>query len=838
MIDPRAPDYANTPVSSARPPGHYTPHDPAAAPLVSVITPYFNTGPVFHETARSIFNQSLQRWEWLIVDDGTTDPEALQVLETYRQKGSDPRIRVLSLDRNLGPGGARNYAVAQSRAPYILPLDADDLIEPTTLEKCLWFLESFSEYAFVKGHNVGFGEQEYLWTGGFHSGARILHENVGTIVALIRRSVFQAVGGFDESLRQGNEDWDFWLRCADRGHWGGLIPEYFDWYRRRPSGHWPWEAIDLGERQAAFRRRMQERYPRLYAGGFPHIQPQDSAPYAPLRPAPPVTNPLRHDRPRLLMILPWLTMGGADKFNRDLVEQLTRRGWDVSIATTLSAENVWLPDFARFTPDIFVLPRFLKQNDYPLFLRYLIESRTPDVVLVSNSELAYTLLPYLRAHCPAPAYVDYCHMEEEYWKSGGYPRYAVAYQPQLDLNIVASRHLKRWLEARGADPQRVEVATINVDPDAWTPDPKQRAAVRTTHRISDGTPVLLYAARLCPQKKPRVFAAVMKALAARGLDFVALVAGNGEDEPWLREYIAHHRLKNHVRMLGAVPSDAMPGLMAAADVFFLSSLWEGIALAIYEAMSAGLAIVGADVGGQRELVTPECGTLITPGDDEAESAAYTEILADLLADPARIRAMGARGRARIQAEFPLDRMGDRMVELLDQAQAWQRRAPRAGIGPALAGEYATLGLEYARTNTQLDEIWHRHVAMSAGTAVVTRAAIPRINSGLLAAEELECIENSRFWRLTQRLKRSPVYRWAARLRFGPDWDRSNLYLDPQQRLDEIKGSRAYRLIRAVKRTALYRWYARRKYGPGFDQTPFDQTVGAQPPADVGAHGGR
>ena len=66
-------------------------------------------------------------------------------------------------------------------------------------------------------------------------------------------------------------------------------------------------------------------------------------------------------------------------------------------------------------------------------------------------------------------------------------------------------------------------------------------------------------------------------------------------------------------MLGGVPNEKMRDLLAAADIFFLPSRWEGIALAIYEAMSMGVAVVGAIVGGQAELVTPECGVLIPRG---------------------------------------------------------------------------------------------------------------------------------------------------------------------------------------------------------------------------------
>ena len=100
--------------------------------------------------------------------------------------------------------------------------------------------------------------------------------------------------------------------------------------------------------------------------------------------------------------------------------------------------------------------------------------------------------------------------------------------------------------------------------------------------------------------------------------------------------------------------------MKSADLFFLPSEWEGVAVSIYEAMACGVAVVGADVGGQRELVTPECGVLIAKGNAQHEVDAYARVLAELLANPSELKKMGAAGRARVSAGFQLDEMGQNM----------------------------------------------------------------------------------------------------------------------------------------------------------------------------------
>ncbi len=344
--------------------------------MVSLVTPFFNTGPVFHETAESVFRQSLQQWEWIIVDDGSDFADDASMLDAYASR--DPRISVVRSSGRKGPAAARNLGVSLARAPYVAFLDSDDLYEPTALEKWLWFLERHSQYAMVKGFQVGFGAEEYVWREGFHSGAAVLERNIIQTACMIRRQIYQSVGGMDETIRGGMEDWDFWLRCADAGHWGGTIPEVLDWYRRRASHHDRWEDWDSASRQSAFKGELRGRYPRLYEDGFPRPEGSYNLPYAEIPPPPAFENRLCH-KPgvtRLLLVLPHLALGGSDQCNIDLISQLTARfSYEITVATTLPSGHAWRHRFEALTPDIFTLDTFLELRDYPSFLVYLIRSR-------------------------------------------------------------------------------------------------------------------------------------------------------------------------------------------------------------------------------------------------------------------------------------------------------------------------------------------------------------------------------------------------------------------------------------------------------------------------------
>jgi glycosyltransferase involved in cell wall biosynthesis len=269
MVDSVKPDFANSPASSLRPVYGYAPAYGSALPAVTIGTPFRDTGAIFHETARSVLRQSLQQWEWLIVNDGSTDVHALPILDCYRHV--DERIRVIDVPHTRGPGAARNAGYEEARAPFVLQLDSDNLVEPTAAEKWLWYLATHEDAAFVKGWSVGFGAEEYLWRHGFHDGQAFLDRNLVDATALVRKSAHRRAGGYDASIQDGLEDWDFWLRCANAGLWGDTVPEFLDWYRRRESHAHRWKNWDNGDRQASFRMHLMERYPALWNGCFPRL---------------------------------------------------------------------------------------------------------------------------------------------------------------------------------------------------------------------------------------------------------------------------------------------------------------------------------------------------------------------------------------------------------------------------------------------------------------------------------------------------------------------------------------------------------------------------------------
>lgn len=692
MIDPRNPDYSNTPAAASRPAYPYRPAA-EAPPTVSIITPFYNTGDVFAETARSVFGQSFQEWEWVIVDDGSTEPAAVQRLAAVER--SDTRIRIVR-QANRGPSAARNAAFSASRGRYLCLLDSDDLIEPTFIEKAVWFLESHPQFGFCNSWTVHFDEARFLWKAGFERGRKFLQGNSGPPIAVVRREAYQASGGFDESIVFGHEDWDFWLRLAKSGYWGHTLPEFLAWYRNRRSGRFA---------KVMASRRIHEQFQDFIAGKyaglearFPDPEIPPPGPFATISEDLPFGNRLAAGGPGILFLVPWLVTGGADKVNLDWIRGLAGRGYRLSVCATLQAKHEWHPEFCAATPDVFILRHFLELRDFPRFLVYLIRSRRIATVIISGSTVGYQLVPYLRSRCPGVVFLDLTHVAEPHWLNGGHPRFGAGYQDQLDLNIVTTSHLRDWMAGRGADPARIEVCYTGVE--APAPDAAgRRQALRGRLQVPQETPVLVYAGRICAQKRPAMLAEILRQLAALGVAFSCLVVGDGELLPALRRQVRRYGLKQRVQFFGTVNHAKWLEILEAADIFLLPSEYEGISVALYEAMAREVVPVVSAVGGQPEVVTPDCGVLVPPG--KGEAGIYVSVLSELINDPARRAAMARAGRSRIQANFSLDQGLDRLIAGMDRAQALAGSEPRQPVSAGFARELATFAVEYARLTSPL-----------------------------------------------------------------------------------------------------------------------------------------
>ncbi|TEB16181.1 GDP-mannose-dependent alpha-(1-6)-phosphatidylinositol monomannoside mannosyltransferase [Pelotomaculum sp. FP] len=669
-ISERYPNYADLPLNSSW--YRHKFDEPLTIPVVTIITAYKDHGEYIGQTYQSILSQSFGAWEWLIVDDAS-DGAHRQIIEHLGE--SEPRVRLLWCTETKGPAAARNIAVREAKGRYILILDADDLIEPTFIEKCVLVLELHPECTFVNSWIVGFGHQCYLWRRGFEKIAPFYFRNRTVCTALIRKNELLEAGGYPENSI--HEDWELWLRLFRQGCMGYTIPEFLIWYRRHAKSRV--NRLTL-LRRLIYHLEILWKYPPIIRHKHRSLTGGLKDPYDDFRQLLTTGNNLESSMPdqkNLLLIIPWFSMGGADKFNLDLARVLGEKyGYRITFITTLPSKHAWLPEFARITPDIFNLANISQDiTDYPSMIRYIINSRKINKVLISNSYLGFQAVPWLKENLPDVDFFAYSHMEEDYWRCGGHPRMAAAIDNYLGKNIVASNHLKNWMQLRGAVPEHIEVCYINVDTDFWREDRNLRTTMRKNMNITDSQVVILLAGRMVPQKRPELALKIISMLQAKTkVSFVFLIVGDGPLLPRLKRLARHRRLNGLVRFIGEVPAEDMLNFYQVADIFFMPSHMEGISLALYEAMATRTVPVGAAVGGQKELVTPECGFLIPQNSCELDS--YVEILARLLDNPEEIETFKDNCRFRVESLFRLDQMVEKINEILNNPS----KSARLNIG--------------------------------------------------------------------------------------------------------------------------------------------------------------
>jgi glycogen synthase len=204
-------------------------------PLVSIVIPYFQLEAVAGETLRSAAAQTHPSVEVILVIDGSLRDRDRPLIEEAEALGAHVVTQV-----NSGLGPARNFGIAHARGEYVLPLDADDLIAPELVARCVDILERDPTLAYVTTwveYMRPDGEPIVDENGGwmpYGNWSRLLERNnvAGTCTALFRRELFDNGHRYSHDLTS-YEDWLHYLELRDAGHHGAVIPERLFRYRVR-----------------------------------------------------------------------------------------------------------------------------------------------------------------------------------------------------------------------------------------------------------------------------------------------------------------------------------------------------------------------------------------------------------------------------------------------------------------------------------------------------------------------------------------------------------------------------------------------------------------------------
>jgi glycosyltransferase involved in cell wall biosynthesis len=353
---------------------------------------------------------------------------------------------------------------------------------------------------------------------------------------------------------------------------------------------------------------------------------------------------------RIVYVLTSLGVGGAERQALAVADRMARRGHAVALLVLRPPLPAQWPTAVRVV--------HLDMDKRPVRLlaglaqtrRFLMEFR-PDLIH-SHSFHANIVARLLKLFVPRVAVLSTIHNVYE----GGWPR-MVAYRLTDRLarctTAVSQAAADRFVRLKAVPLRKCVVLPNGIDIEEFAPSAERRALTRAAMGANDEF-IWLAAGRIVPAKDyPNLLRAFAQVRAARP-DAQLWIAGEalGDDSTKVDALAVGLKLGDTVRWLGMRRD--LPALLDAADAFVQASAWEGMPLAVGEAMAMEKPVVATSAGGTRELVG-EAGVTVPPKASDALAAAMVDLMRQ---PPERRHALGCAARERIARQFDMDARAD------------------------------------------------------------------------------------------------------------------------------------------------------------------------------------
>lgn len=200
--------------------------------LVSIIVPCFKQAHFLNESLQSVLDQSYSNWECVIVNDGSPD-NTESIAQEWCNK--DNRFSYLYKE-NGGLPSARNAGITICNGEFILPLDSDDILHKDYLMQLVPQLMMDNKLGIVSCYREFFVNDKsniiYKYKASGSTFRDIMFGNMLMPSSLYRKICWEEVGGYDESMTKGFEDWEFWLNITKRGWEFKFVEEFLFYYRK------------------------------------------------------------------------------------------------------------------------------------------------------------------------------------------------------------------------------------------------------------------------------------------------------------------------------------------------------------------------------------------------------------------------------------------------------------------------------------------------------------------------------------------------------------------------------------------------------------------------------
>lgn len=225
---------------------------------VSIITPVYNSADYIQETAESVLNQTFKNWEWILIDDCSTD-KSLSIIQKMASK--DSRIKIIVNDKNIKTALSRNRGIEIATGKYIAFIDSDDLWHPQKLEKQVYFMESnnhyFSYHSFSMFYDTERKIRKILTVPEKISFSDLVKtSSIGSLAAMYNCKVIGKIMMPDGY--KAKEDYLCWLEILKRCDYAFGMTDILGYYRIHPHSY------SYNKKEAAFNQwRVYREYLKL-----------------------------------------------------------------------------------------------------------------------------------------------------------------------------------------------------------------------------------------------------------------------------------------------------------------------------------------------------------------------------------------------------------------------------------------------------------------------------------------------------------------------------------------------------------------------------------------------
>ena len=581
---------------------------PKTKPLVSVIISCRNSGNGLMAAVNSALAQTWRELEVVIVDHGSDEPETIRILDSLHL----PRA---SVTRGF------NSAIAAAAGKYVCCLNADDKLEPAYIEKCLLRLE-------IEGYGVcGIWQGEpgieaaALRPEGFDFG-RLFKSDWPLKRAVFPRHLLEEK--IDPTAVDDDEDLEFQVRPAPLVSQSSNNATTLSMHRSHEPG--------LREKFDSFIKKAVTERPNVIT--LPEPPPRRSGPWTELLDREP-----NSEKVRVLVCLPFLTIGGVEKILSQICCGLKAEGFHFTVITTvrtLSSQGNSAEWFEPATSEIFCLPECLAPEAWKGFVPYLISSRQVDILLQAGSGFIYDLLPDLKTQFPELKVVDNLFNEV------GHTANNRKHDCLIDLHIVESNAIKRWLTEHGESEDRIRVIPNGVELASFEAAKRPPAPFDTHGRGF----IVGFFGRLSEEKGPDLFVEIAERL-KHEKNILFVIGGQGVMENAVRAQIARRGLEDSVKMLGFCSVETH---LACCDLLLLPSRQDGRPNVVMEAMAMGVPVIASRVGGLAELVQEGYSGYLC---DAVDTRQFAEKIAMLAHDPVLCEKLRAGAQLHAREHFDI-----------------------------------------------------------------------------------------------------------------------------------------------------------------------------------------